>query len=817
MKKLTILLFFINILFAQEASYESLTKNKNYVKRTSSLNEIKIETYFFKRDKNLSEKYIKKIKEYISFYEKLIGKYPYKKFTLIESDSPVGYSMPSYTVIGSMIIDKEFVLNRSLAHEILHQWFGESVQVSQNSGNWSEGLVSYLSDYLLSEKKQKGLEYRKDILHQYPLFVNKTNEISLEKFKNRKDRASMLIGYFKGAFIFHMIRKELGDKIFFEKIKSFYKNYAFKKVSIQDICKTFKTKLCPWFKLKGMAHIEIKNLKSLYKNENFIISFEVIQKSENTYPFFLDFKVKTEENIIKKTFFISKKRTPISLKTENKPLSLIVDENLNVFRKLSKREEFKTIADIYTSNKLLVVSEKEKEFKTIKKIFKKAKLTKNPSQKEANENDLLFLEDKLSLAEKFISMPYLGKNEKIFTVKKSPFNKKVSVAFFHYNEAVLRKFSHYLKYSTLIFKKNKIIHKFTNESKNGIYHKISTKSIAVKVQNQKTVKEIVEEIENKKVIFVGENHTNFTNHLNQLKIIKLLHQKGKKIAIGMEMFQRKFQPFIDQYLQEKIDLKTFLKKTQYFKRWKFNFNLYRPIIEYAKNHNIPIVALNLESEITKKVAQKGIFSLSEEEMKRLPKILNFDDEEYESDMKALLSFQHAHTKKTKRMKKEYMFSAQILWDETMAESGADFLKKHPDYTMVILVGNGHIENFYGIPKRLYARVKLPYSVIAQDIIPTPKSADYAIFTSGDFKVSEPIKLGVYLKNEKTLIAEKIVKNSIAEKIGIKKGDLIIKINETKVKELSDLRLELYFIEKNSPFTVTVKRKGKTIKLSFTKL
>ncbi len=814
MKKIALLLIFINLLFGTEATYKELIKNGNYEKSVSYLGKIKIETYLFKKDKHLSDKYMQKIKEYIRFYEKLIGKYPYKKFVLIESDSPVGYSMPSYTVIGSMIIDKEFVLNRSLAHEILHQWFGESVQVSQNSGNWSEGLVSYLSDYLLSEKKGKGISYRKNVLHEFPLFVTDKNDKAVKDFKRRRDRASMLIGYSKSSFIFHMIRKELGDETFFEKIREFYKKYAGEKASIKDLCSVFQTKLCGWFYKKGMAKIEAENMEVSFEKGKFSLSFDLKQKTKEIYPLYIDIKIVLSDGEISKRFFINRRKIHIETESESKPLKLIADPDLNLFRKLSQKEEFKTIANVVSSKKILIVTENKKAFKNMKKIFKKAKISRKPSQKEADKNDLLFLDDKLYLAKRVIQFPYLEKEEKIFTVKTNPFNKKFSVSFFNYDPQILRKLSRYMNFSSLIFKNSKITQKLTNESKNGIEYKISSKSICIKVPKSKSLKEIVKEMqeEGKRVIFVGENHPNFANHLNQLKIIKLLHKKREKLAIGMEMFQKRFQPVLDEYIKGEIDLKTFLKKTRYFKKWKFNFNLYRPIVEYARNNSLPLVALNIDDKITKKIAKSGIFSLSEKEMKKLPSTIDFDNLKYEENMKNLLSFQHIHNKKTKNINSDYMFEAQIVWDEIMAENAADFLKKHPDYTMVILAGNGHIKNFYGIPQRLYKRVPVPYSVIAQDILPTPKSADYAIFTSDDVKVKEPLKLGIYLKSENSLIAEKILKNSLAKRLGIKKGDKILKINKVPVKDLGDLKLELYFVKKGDEISVTVRRKNETITL-----
>ncbi len=791
-------------------------KTKTLIKKCENLRDIEICTYLSKKHFSLSKSYLKKSIHYISMYEKMIGKYPYKHLSIIEDKAPIGYTIPTFIFFGSMIIDKDFIQNRSLGHEILHQWFGNCVFNDTKSGNWTEGLVSYLSDYLFEEKKNRGLEYRKDILNEYPIFVNDSNEILLSQFKERYNRQTMLTGYGKGAFVFHMLRKEMGDKKFFEALKEFYKKYKFRYASYKDIADIFSKSALQWFEKKGMIDIKAKNLETFYDNGSFLIRFDLVQ-NKTLFEFDLLVTLITQNKKTEKIFHIKDIKTPITIKSDQRPISLILDQNIDLFRKLSSKEEIKIIANLYESKNLLVITDNKKAFTQIKKVFKKAKQKSKPDQKDIQNHDLLFLKDKEDLAKRVITIAFFKNDESVFIVKSNPFNPSRSVGFFDFDPEFLKKLPHYLKYSDILLKKGRVLEKKTDKKQNGIIYKISMPPVLVKVPSQLSIEKIINQIENKKVVFTGENHPNFTHHLNQLKIIKGLYQKNKKMAIGMEMFQRKFQNVIDDYLNDKIDLKTFLKKSEYFKRWKFNFNLYRPIIDFAKQNRIPIIALNLEEEITKKVARGGIFSLSKKELKMLPENLNFEDKRYESDMKTLLGFQHHSKKKGKKLKNEYMFEAQILWDETMAQSAAGFLEKHPDFKMVVIVGNGHIENFYGIPDRLYRRINAPLSVIAQDITPLPKSADYVIFTANDIKVKEPLKLGVYLKNNKNLKVDKVLKNSIAKKLGIKKGDIITSINGQKVKELADLKLELYFLKKKDSLRVTVKRGGKKVSLKLSNL
>ena len=138
----------------------------------------------------------------------------------------------------------------------------------------------------------------------------------------------------------------------------------------------------------------------------------------------------------------------------------------------------------------------------------------------------------------------------------------------------------------------------------------------------------------KKIIYVGETHDRFSHHMTELEIIKDLHRRGKKIAIGMEMFERTFQHVLDAYIEAGIDEKAFLRGTEYFKRWAFDYNLYRPIMLFARSERIPVIALNQKKEIVDKVFHSGLDSLSGEEKKLVPSQMDFSDNAYRERLRA---------------------------------------------------------------------------------------------------------------------------------------------------------------------------------------
>jgi uncharacterized iron-regulated protein len=230
-----------------------------------------------------------------------------------------------------------------------------------------------------------------------------------------------------------------------------------------------------------------------------------------------------------------------------------------------------------------------------------------------------------------------------------------------------------------------------------------------------SVAQLIPQIAQSNVIYLGETHDSAKDHENQLKIIQELYKRNKKIAIAMEMFQRPFQNVIDEYLAGKITEEELVKRTEYEQRWGFDWELYAPIIRFAKQNKIPVLATNTPAEITRKVSRQGLESLTPEERKLIPpfsEILTVPEEYRKMVLAAFEAHQSAGHGKSKNA--ERFFLAQVLWDETMAESIADFFKANRNYQIVVLAGQGHIVYDYGIPSRVERR--LPQKQMTQSSV-----------------------------------------------------------------------------------------------------
>lgn len=186
-------------------------------------------------DQNLATQYLDATTRYLALYEPLLGDYPYNKFALVENFWETGYGMPSFTLLGPQVIRFPFILETSYPHEILHNWWGNGVYPDYETGNWTEGLTAYLADHLFREIDGRGAEYRKDMLSRYKNYVAQDTDFPLTEFTSRHSAATQAVGYGKTLMVWHMLRTQLGDDLFLEGLRQFYRRYLHQRASWEDI------------------------------------------------------------------------------------------------------------------------------------------------------------------------------------------------------------------------------------------------------------------------------------------------------------------------------------------------------------------------------------------------------------------------------------------------------------------------------------------------------------------------------------------------------------------------------------------------------
>ena len=327
-------------------------------------------------------------------------------------------------------------------------------------------------------------------------------------------------------------------------------------------------------------------------------------------------------------------------------------------------------------------------------------------------------------------------------------------------------------------------------------------SAAVDLSALETLSNIINKAAKKKIIYVGEYHDRFSNHEVQLEVIKRLHKKNRNIAVGMEMFQRPYQQVLDDFIAGRMYERDFLKKSEYFKRWRFDYNLYKPILDYCREHKIPVVALNVRRELTEKVSKEGVDSLSDEEKKEIPPDMDLSDDEYRKRLKEVFD-QHGSRG---RGNFDFFFQAQVLWDESMSRSIDEFLKKQRGTQMVVLAGGGHLAFGSGIPKRTFRRNGHDYAIILNDVDIEEDVAHYIVYPEPGDGMTAP-KLMVMLKeNEGAVSISAFAGGSVAAEAGLRRGDRIVAMGGMEVESVADIRIALYYASEGDTLKVKVLRK-----------
>ncbi len=322
-----------------------------------------------------------------------------------------------------------------------------------------------------------------------------------------------------------------------------------------------------------------------------------------------------------------------------------------------------------------------------------------------------------------------------------------------------------------------------------------------------TLEQLLPELARKRVVYVGETHSRYGHHLLQLAVIRGLHERGVDLAIGMEFFQQPFQKWLDDYVAGRIDEAELLEKTQWFDRWRFDYRLYRPILRYAREHGIPLVALNVAREVTDEVSRKGIAGLSPAMRARLPAEIDRSDAAYRERLRKVYE-QHAHRGEGRF---ERFLDVQYSWDESMAERVADYLRRHPGRHMVVLAGSGHLAWGSGIPRRVARRIGGDYAIV----LPAgeerePGMADYLVVAE-EARLSPRPLMGIFIDTgEEGIRITGVSRDSGAARAGLRKGDRLVAIDGRPVASYAALRARLMDRKPGERVRVTVERDGRRL-------
>ncbi|RPJ84845.1 MAG: M28 family peptidase, partial [Acidobacteria bacterium] len=318
------------------------------------------------KEEALAGKYLAATAQYLEMYRQLVGPYPYGKFALVENFWETGYGMPTFTLLGPEVIRFPFIITSSYPHEILHNWWGNSVFVDYASGNWCEGLTAYLADHLIQEQRGAGAEYRQSTLQKYRDYVKEGRDFPLTEFRSRHSASTEAVGYGKALMTFHMLRLAIGDDRFRETIARFYRDFKGRRASFADFQRTvqsvagrnFDRFFADWVGRAGapVLAVEVTAVRKEGGGPGYTVE-GTLRQAQAGEPFLADVPVllQTAGVTVQHVVRLEGEEARFSIGAPAAPLALHVDPRFDVFRKLDPRETPPSIGQIFGEPRILAV------------------------------------------------------------------------------------------------------------------------------------------------------------------------------------------------------------------------------------------------------------------------------------------------------------------------------------------------------------------------------------------------------------------------------------------------------------------------------
>jgi len=304
-----------------------------------------------------------------------------------------------------------------------------------------------------------------------------------------------------------------------------------------------------------------------------------------------------------------------------------------------------------------------------------------------------------------------------------------------------------------------------------------------------------------RVVLLGEHHAQGDHQRWELHTLVALHALNPNMAIGFEMFPRKVQPVLDQWIAGELTEAEFLEQSNWQKYWNFDSSYYMPLFHFARMNQIPIHALNVSRDLLKKVRKDGWQNITEEDREGVANPAP-PGEGYKNLLISIYQQHGAHKPGAKKGAQDTVsdlespgfkrfLQGQTLWDAAMAQIIFHETEKDPSLLFVGVMGSGHVVNDYGVPDQLKSlgQKDVTTMIAWHDDFGCEgiegQFADAVIGMTMQEETAQPKpKLGVYLEEDEGKVSiAKLVEGSVAEKVGLQKGDIFVKAAGKKITRM----------------------------------
>lgn len=348
-----------------------------------------------------------------------------------------------------------------------------------------------------------------------------------------------------------------------------------------------------------------------------------------------------------------------------------------------------------------------------------------------------------------------------------------------------------------------------------------------------------------RVVLIGEDHTNLDQKVFHAQLLEAMAALKDNLILGMEFFLQSQDDVLSRWEAGEIDEKQLLRESEWYDRGSYRYEYYRPVMDVARSHGIPVVGLNVPREIPRTVNRSGLEGLSEEQRREVGEIATTGSPEH----RYLIA---RYFGETVAMLPpgwfDNMYAAQCLWDVVMARAILDNLG--PGTTMVVIVGSGHVAYDLGIARRIHdelataGRPDMRVATFCPVLAPPPdpegdpqghpmgghgegmgdtsgKPAQFVrsladhvgVFAdTGGIEAYPRIGLQLDEDDDGAPVVSMAWPDTPAKAVGFEHGDRVVNFNGAVPADLTDLRWMLARTEWGERVDFTVERQGEPVEI-----
>jgi len=315
---------------------------------------LRLRTYFPASQSGLSQTYLAAAAEHIDRLAGQIGPYPFAGFAIVASPQPVGLGFPGLTYVSERILPLPFMQGRSLAHEVAHNWWGNGVGVDYATGNWAEGLTTFMADYGLAEAAgpDRARAMRLEWLRDFAA-LPAARDLPLRRFTYKAHDAAQVVGYNKAAFLFVMLRDLLGEDDFYAGLRLFWQKNQFRTASWDDLRLAFEeaagTELGPffaqWLDRAGAPSLALGPAEAAAETDRDMVSVRLSQSSPY-YDLQIPIRIETEQGSADHRVPLAAAEGGARLPASGRPRTVALDPDHELFRRLAPGEAPPILRDV---------------------------------------------------------------------------------------------------------------------------------------------------------------------------------------------------------------------------------------------------------------------------------------------------------------------------------------------------------------------------------------------------------------------------------------------------------------------------------------